>query len=165
MISKDGGVLAYFENGVPEAAEALHSKRSNIYHAIKFGKLHKGKKWMYEEDYREFYLQMRTGDLSYSFKQWKSEKAHKIWKSMTEQSREERGRKISEKLKQHIADGKDYQKRAALARRKPVLCVTTGETFISLMDFCERYHIHQANASKAIKNGTRIKGVVITYIK
>lgn len=165
MIGKDGEVLVYFENGVPEAAKTLHSKRTNIYHAIKFGRLHKGKKWMYEEDYLKFFEQMRTEDLSYSFKQWKSDKANKAWKSMTEQIREERGRKISEKLKQHIADGKDYQKRAALARRKPVLCVTTGETFISLVDFCERYHTHQANACKAIKNGTRIKGVVITYIK
>lgn len=165
MISKDGGVLAYFENGVPEAAEALGSIRTNIYRAIKFGRLHKGKKWMYEEDYRKFFEQMRTEDLSYSFKQWKSDKAHKSWANMTESSRKERSRKISEKLKQHIADGKDYQKLAALARRKPVLCVTTGETFLSLVDFCERYHTHQANACRAIKNGTRIKGVVITYIK
>lgn len=165
MIGKDGSMLGYFENGVPEASEILRSKRSNIYHAIKFGKFHKGKKWMYEEDYRKFYFQMRTEDLSYSFKQWKSDKAHKIWESMTEDSRERRGKKISETLKQHIAEGKDYQKRAALARRKPVLCVTTGETFPSLMDFCERYSTHQANASRAAKNGTRIKGVVITYIK
>ena len=165
MISKDGGVLAYFENGVPEAAEALGSIRTNIYRAIKFGRLHKGKKWMYEEDYRKFFEQMRTDDLSYSFKQWKSDKAHKSWANMTESSRKGRSQKISATLKQHIADGKDYQKRAALARRKPVLCVTTGETFLSLVDFCEKYHTHQSNACKAVKNGTRIKGVVITYIK
>ena len=163
-IDEQGNVFGYYESST-EAAKGLGMILANLHRAVRKGTLCKGKKWMYEADYREYWMQGRTHELAYTEHEIRSQRAIRSWRRVSPEERKERGRLIS---KAHHASPKVQKmdtSAAVAATSRPVICINTGERFSSIAKCARSLGVSPSGVQRALKEGKRIKGFVIAYIK
>lgn len=162
-IDGQGEIVSYYES-TSQAAKLLGMKVANLHRAVRKGTLCRGRMWMYEADYREYWMQGRTEELAYSEHEIRSQRAVRAWSRLSSEQKKERGRLISRahhaSLKVQQYDGKS----GWTATSKPVMCVNTGKCFDSVRKCAASIGVSPAGISMALKVGRRIKGFVIKYI-
>lgn len=158
-INSKGEVIGSYDS-IMEAARTNGSFPSNIDHALRFRTYHKKVLWMYEEEYRDYWMSGKTDELRNSYLKWKSETAYKRRDAMTDETKKSRARKISVARKAYLKEHPG----AMVTRTRPVLCVTTGEKFDSVAGFADRYGMHPSNVCKAIRSGFKAKGMIVKYL-
>lgn len=161
-VDEQGNVFGYYESST-EAAKCLGMQVANFHRAVRKGMLCKGKKWMYEADYREYWMQGRTHELAYTEHEIRSQRAIRAWRRVTPEERRERGRLIS---KAHHASPKVKKmdtSAAVAANSMAVMCINTGERFPSIAQCARSLRLSPAGVQRALKEGKRIKGYVITH--
>ena len=158
-IDYKGDIIGAYDS-ILQAARINESNPDNIYKAIQKKTFHRKVRWMYEEEYRDYWMSGRTDELRNSYKQWKQEVAMKRRDAMTEETRKSRAQKVSAARKAYLKEHPE----SMVKRTRRVLCVTTGEKFDSVTDFARRYGMHISNVSHAIRSGHRAKGMVVKYL-
>lgn len=163
-VDEQGEIVSYYES-TSEAAKLLGMHLANLHRAVRKGTICKGRKWMYEAEYREYWMQGRTGELAYSEHEIRSQRAVRSWSRLSPERRKEMGRLISKGLRVSPKVRQFDGKSAWSVTSQPVMCVNTGERFDSIKKCAKGLGISAAGIQKALKEGHRIKGFVITHIK
>jgi hypothetical protein len=162
-VGPNGDILSYYSS-ISEAARMNHLYKANISKAIKKHSTYRKIKWMYESEYRELWMQKRTGELSFSIHQLRSEAALKGWEGRTKEQREKhrescRRRRI-EYLKTHPAS--PIKKRGN--RGKPILCITTGKVYPSATRMSIEIGVCRTAVTHAARSGYKVKKLLVKYI-
>ena len=163
-MDEHGEIIGYFESST-QAAKCHGVFLSNLHRALRKGSLYRGRKWMYEEEYRDYWMQRRTKELSYTEHEIRSRRAAKSWSKLTPEQRKERGRLISKGLRASAKVQQFDAKAAWTATSRPVMCVNTGERYPSIAKCARSIGASPAGVAQALKVGRKIKGFIITYIK
>lgn len=162
-VDEKGEMAGYFDS-TAQAARCLGMHLGNLHRAVRKGRICKGKRWMYESDYRDYWMEGRTGELAYSEHEIRSQRAVRSWNRLTPEQKKERGRLIS---KAHRASAKVRNSDTTAAWKatsRAVMCVNTGERFESISNCARSLGVSPSGASRALREGKRIKGYVIKYI-
>lgn len=162
-IDGKGEIAGYFES-TAQAARCLGMYVANLHRAVRKGRLCKGKKWMYESDYRDYWMEGRTNELAYSEHEIRSQRAARAWSRLTPDQKKERGKLIS---KAHRASAKVQNSDTTAAYKatsRAVMCVSTGERFESIAKCARGIGASPSGVARALKEGKRIKGFIVKYI-
>lgn len=159
-INTKGEVIGYYKS----MSEA--SRMNNLYFSLIYKATHKGMyvhgiRWMFEEEYRKYWLYGRTAELQYSKAQRNSEGMKKAWSRRTKEERELIRMKIRETKK---AKGPEYIEKAVQARRKRVYCITNGKVYNSCKEYAEDIGMSPEWTSNAIRLGRKAGGYLAVYI-
>lgn len=75
---------------------------------------------------------------------------------------EEQKKKISESNKQYIKENNiDMSVRAM---KKPIICITTNQQFISIRDAAKFFNLNECHLSVCLKKGRLVKGLEFRYV-
>lgn len=159
-LSQKGEVIGYYKS-MSEASRMNNLCFSLIYKAVHKDMYVHGVKWMFEEDYRAYWLGGRTEELCYSKKKRNSDAMKKVWDQRSEEYRSLHGRKISETKK---LKGWEYMKNAVQARRKRVYCITNGKVYNSCKEFASDIGMSPDWVSFSIREGKKVGGYFAVYM-
>ena len=162
-VNGNGEVLGYYES-ISNAAQVCGIYRRLITESLRTGKLCNGVKWIRETEYRQLWFEGRTGELSFSRKQIRSDIAVRTWKNLTDEQRESRSRNLSKSRKKLVQERPEVMEPSRESHRKPTLCINTGECFRSAIDLARAYGLNPSSVRTCISRGLRNKGYIIKYI-
>lgn len=146
-VNPDGTVDAVF-NGAADAAKLYGVTASTINRYCRTGVIGVGKKWFYEEKFREIYMACEMEKLQFTLPDGYVPKRGCFYKGHTrgngwEQRSEESKRKTREDARRRIkAINKEGRNRiGAQKKRLPVVCITDGKEFPSIRHASDYYGI------------------------
>ena len=161
-INSKGEVAGSYES-ITQAARINGTECQNISKAIANRTYHRKHLWMYEKDYRNYWMEGRTDELKISWKEFCSKRSKKRWANMSEGSKAERNRKVS--LARRLDESNTHRMSAlGISRRKKVKNYTYGEVYESVTAAAKALGSDTAYISRVIKEGRTYKGNVINYI-
>ena len=163
-IGRDGEAMSYYES-IAEAARINGLSDTAIHHAMTSGGMCHGIRWMREPEFREMWMQGRTSELGYSPKQIRSDVIRKTWESMTAERRRQRCRNISAARKQSVKRNPKCMEAARKSHMRPVICVTTGEKFESIVALAAKYGLNRGTVTNNLRSGYKSKGMIIKYLE
>ncbi len=163
-VKPDGSMGGYFEF-IRDACLIYGMDRHSITDSCKRGTICFGFRWMYEEEYRKYWLQGRTHELAYKLDpnrdrrtyHWK--KGHhcgsNVW---SKETKEKVYKRIAEVSRQRAADpnskwGKGWD------NLKPVRCVNTGREYKSIKEAAADVGLRPSHISGAISRGGKVHGL------
>ena len=163
-ITPSGEINGYFES-LSEAGRLHGSDIHGVWKALNYGSYFRKMRWMYEEDYRKYWMEGRTSELAYNRKK---ERAEKIRQGMAKQSAETKaraGKLKSEASKRWARENPEKSKEVYVTRKyRRCRCLTTGEEFESIKECAEKHGLRLESLRHAFKlRGGRHKGKV--YIR
>lgn len=158
-VNSKGEVVGAYRN-VQEAARVNSSQQNNIYKAISQKTYHKKVMWMWEEEYRTYWMEGRTDELRHSYREWKRDMMLKHFRDKPQGELETWKKNISASRKEYVKTHPDSMP----CRRKKLLCVTTGEIYQSAVEFARKHDTVPSNVSHAARTGHRVKGMVVKFI-
>ena len=161
-INQKGEAIAYYESAM-EASRINGINVNNIYYAVNHGTRCYRLRWMHEKDYRDLWMDGRTDEIRFSNKQIQSNGVRKQWANMSQEKKDERCRKISERKKEMFQQGVISSASAVAARSRPLICYNTGEEYPSVAAFARAINTQATYVSKAIRKGKRVKGMIVMY--
>ena len=164
-VSPKGEIVAYFES-MTAASKDTGVCVSNICQAVRKGLFRRKLKWMYEEDYREYWMSGRTEELMYNRRKERNENIRVALRNLSPETKENRRKKLSEYAKRRYVEDKNHLLKIYTEKRKrKIRCVTTGEEFDSINAFCQKHGATPGNAWLCL-NGKRkhVAGVKIEYL-
>lgn len=141
--------------------------KSSVSHAYRLRRIYRCMLIISEEEYFERYMNGTIEELKFKTKKERNlEKGLRIKQSMTKESIIERNRKISESRKREIKEGKNIPiQKAVEARRKPIMCVETGQSYISVVEASRDLGISDSYISSVAKGRRRTAhGLTFRYI-
>lgn len=162
-VGRNGEALSYYES-IAEAARMNGISDTAIHHAMTSGGMCHGIRWMREPEFREMWMQGRTSELEYSPGQIRSDVIRKIWEAMPKERRIQRCRNISEAKKRLVKSNPECMEAARKAHIRPVICITTGERFESIVAFARKYGLNRGTVTNNLRNGYRTNGMIIQYL-
>ena len=163
-VKPDGSMGGYFEF-IRDACLIYGMDWHSITDSCKRGTICFGFRWMYEEEYRKYWLQGRTHELAYKLDpnrdrrtyHWK--KGHhcgsNVW---SKETKEKVYKRIAEVSRQRAADpdsnwGKGWD------NLKPVRCVNTGREYKSIKEAAADVGLRPSHISGAISRGGKVHGL------
>ena len=164
-VSPSGEIAGSFDS-ITLAAQTVGTTVHYLWRSIKQQTFCHKLRWMYEEEYREYWMKGRTSELAYNREQLRKDHIREALNNLPKEVKERRARKISLYRKQLFKEGPDYHLKNMQAKRmRKVRCVTTGETFDSIKLFCDKYAARPGNAWACL-NGRRkhVMGMEIEYL-
>lgn len=164
-VAPSGDIIGSFDS-ITQAAQAIGTTVHNLWRTIRQQTFCRKLRWMYEEDYRELWMQGRTGELAYNRRQLRKDHIREALNNLPQEVKERRAKRISRYRKKLFENNPDEHLRKMQEKRmRKVRCVTTGETFDSIKLFCDKYGAKPGNAWACL-NGRRkhVMGMEIEYI-
>ena len=70
IVSPSGQIASYFDNSA-EAARLLSISKSCIDRALRTGGFYLQRKWVYEQEYRKAWMEGRTHEYAYNYREYK----------------------------------------------------------------------------------------------
>lgn len=162
-VGRNGEVLSYYES-IAEAARMNGFSESAISYAISRGGTSHHIKWMKESDYREMWMNGRTDELSYSYRQMNSDRVRKGWQNASKEKRASRMANISMARKKLVKEHPEVMSATIKSHLQPILCISTGECFESIKAFAEKYGLNRVSATCNIQKGYKVRGLVAKKI-
>ena len=147
-IDYKGEIVGAYDN-VSEAAQINGSHKNNIYKALSERIYHRKVLWMWEEDYRDYWMEGKTDELRNSFRAKKRKSMQEAIKRRTEEKTVLWKSNISASRKKYIKENPDCMPK----RNKKVLCVTTGKTYESATALAKELGVPLCNVSQSIRQG------------
>ena len=146
-VNPDGTVDAVF-NRAADAAKLYGVTAGTINRYCREGAIGQGKRWLYEEKFREMYMTCQVDKLQFTLPAdydpkrkyfYKGHTKGNGWSKRSEESKEN-SRRIFSKLAEAInRDGRN--RLGAYKRGKPVVCLTDGNEFPSISHAADYYGI------------------------
>lgn len=164
-VSPKGEIVAYYES-LTEASKDAKIDVSNLCQGVRQGLYRRKLRWMYEEDYREYWMAGKTDELAYNRREERNSHIAEALRNLSPEKKEQRRKSLSAACKKRYAENPGYHlHKVQENRRRKVRCSTTGEEFNSIKDFCLKYGASRGNAWACL-NGRRnmVKGMKIEYI-
>ena len=163
-VGRNGEALSYYES-IAEAARMNGLSDTAIHHAMTSGGTCHDIRWVREPEYREMWMQGRISELEYSPEQKRSDGIRKIWEAMPEERRKQRCRNISAARKQSVKRNPECMEAARRSHMRPVICVTTGERFESIVALAAKYGLNRGTVTNNLRSGYRTNGMIIKYVE
>ena len=162
-VGSSGQVLSYYES-TSEAARMNGLYASSIWKALHNGTPHRRVRWVYESEYRQKWMDGRTDDYRFDIGRMRSDSAFARWGKISAQQREtmrDNCRKSRLRyLETHMANTQAAWKKQS----KPVLCISTGETFESASSLARHLGVDHSAVTYAIRKGRKVRGLIVSYI-
>lgn len=166
-VNPDGSVFEVFEF-IRDAVAKYGMDRHSITNSCKRGTLCHGKKWFYEEDFRQIYMNCEIEKLKFELDPNLDPvtkhfvKGHKLGNGHDKLTEEQKQRKVSrtrETCARRARDGgyKESNKKCW----KPVVCLNDGREFPSVRHASEYYGIPPNHISGAIHRVGTVRGLKI----
>lgn len=162
-ISQKGEILAYYDS-IAEAARMNGFSGSSISNAISCGGTSYRVRWMKEAEYRNIWMEGKTGELKYSYKEMRSDRIRKGWRNSSSESRARRSANISKSKKKFVQEHPESMEKARKSHMQPVFCISTGEYFDSIKSFAEAYGLNRRTVTGNIWKGYRVHGMIVKKI-
>lgn len=150
-VNPDGTVDAVF-NCAADAAKLYGITAGTINRYCRTGVIGVGKKWFYEQRFREIYMSCEVEKLRFTLPDDYVPKGKIFYKGHTrgngwDKRSEESKRRISENGKHRFKEVNESGKNRAgsLKRMKPIVCITDGNEFPSIRHAAEHYGISRSN--------------------
>ena len=166
-IKPDGSIAGYFDF-IKDAVEKYGMDRHSITDSCKRGTICRGLKWMYEEDYRKYYMECRTNELAYTLDPNRDRytyhfcKGHHAGNGLRKRKAEDQQKhkqKFFEMVKRLRQEGK------IKPRFKPVLCVNTNQRYNSIKECSQALNIPSCYISYSVHNYRPILGMRFRLIE
>lgn len=163
-VKPDGSMGGFFEF-IRDACLAYGMDRHSITDSCRRGTICHGFRWMYEEEYRKYFLYGRTDELAYTLDPnrdrvtYHFKKGHHIGSNMwSEETKRQVYAKLSELSRKRAADP-DSNWGKGNRRRKPIRCVTNGRDYGSIKEAAAELGLRPAHISGAISRGGKVHGL------
>lgn len=120
---------------------------------------------MYEEDYKQYWMEGRTSELAYNRRKEFSERVREGCSKMSDEQKDSMKKSKSEARKKWLREHPEYDYWVANRMKfKRVCCLSTGEEFESIKACAEQHGLNLGYLRKAINyKGGRYKDKV--YVK
>ena len=169
-VKPDGSMGGYFES-ISAAVRLYGMDRHSISDSCRKGSICHGFRWMYDEEYREYWMNGQTHKLAYKLDPYRDRltyhwlKGHKGGNSYA---------KLSEERKQQLRkarreDAVRLRKETLfghpeITQIKAVRCITTGENFPSLTAAGKHYGIRPCRISESIATKRAYRELMFEFI-
>lgn len=166
-IKTDGSIAGYFDF-IKDAVEKYGMDRHSITDSCKRGTICRGLKWMYEEDYRKYYMECRTNELAYTLDPNRDRytyhfcKGHHAGNGLRKRKVEDQQKhkqQFFEMVKRLRQEGK------IKPRLKPVLCINTNQRYDSIKECAQALNIPANYISYSAHNYRPILGMRFRLIE
>lgn len=157
VINYKAEVVAYYDS-IKECAEVNGFKPKSVYYAALRGRILHCLKFISEPVYREHWMNGTLHELQFKTKeQRKQERLSNMMNARKSPEVENhRRQKIAESQKQRQAKGIRTWENATEARKKPVICIETGQTFPSVRAAARHFCVAISTISNAIHYGRKV---------
>ena len=166
VINHKAEVLGVYDS-IKECIEINGFPACVVYHAAAQRFTYRGMMFISQEEHREHW---ENGTLHLLQFGTKKERLHNgILKTVQNRSAPEienrRRRLISEKHKKLFDEGKSNLNKAIQARKRPVMCIDTGQVFPSVSDAAAAIQTNNGAICRSIRKGYRTRGVKFKYVE
>ena len=160
-IAPNGEINGYFES-ILQAANIYGTNMQAIWKALNYGTYCRKMHWMYEEDYKRYWMEGRTSELAYNRKKERSENIRKGMANMSPEAKARLNKAKSENRKRWLKEHPEKSFEVCVKRKfRRCRCLTTGEEFESIKECAEKHGLVLDSLRRAFTlRGGRHKGKV-----
>lgn len=163
-INPDGSVHAVY-NSAQEASKDYGLNKHSINKYCSIGRIGMGKRWLYEEDFRRYYMNCELDKLKFTLPEDYQpgkyfHKGHKLGNGWNRKDAATK-RRFSSVAKAAIekVNKEGLNRKGAIKRCKPVVCLEDGKEFPSVKQAAEYYGISKNLISWSIHKPSKAKGL------
>lgn len=173
-VNPDGTVAGCFDF-IKDAVALYGMDRHSITDSCRKGKICRGLRWYYEEDFRRIYMEQRMDELKFTLDPnrdpitYRFRKGHTFgngWDKRSEEKKAEHRKWTSERsIRLNKTEGSNWGKQRGefACRHKEVVCLETGEVFYSIADCARRLGLSSQAVFSAIKRLGKSGGYSFRY--
>lgn len=163
-VKPDGSMGGFFEF-IRDACLIYGMDRHGISNSCRRGTICHGFRWMYDEEYRKYWLEGRTNELVYTLDPnrdritYRFKKGHHIGSNLwSDETRLRLNKRAAELSSRRAADPEDKWGKGYV-NHKPIRCVNNGREYKSIKEAAEHFGLRPGHISGAISRSGTVHGL------